>query len=71
MQERRIDYRPDWPFGEYEPGHQNISSNYFPVGSAVSFWNQTGSRTYTVMTDRSQAGTAGAQRELNNTIEFI
>jgi len=42
MQKRMIDYRPMWPFGKYEPGHQNISSNYYPVGSAVSFWNETG-----------------------------
>lgn len=71
MQKRTIDYRPSWPYGEYEPGHQNISSNYYPVGSAVSYKNQTGSRAYTVTIDRTVAGTAGAQRDKNNTIEFI
>jgi hypothetical protein len=39
MLETGIDWRESWPFGTYEPGHQNISSNYFPVSHAVSFWN--------------------------------
>lgn len=52
MQPRKLNYRPTWEYS----GDQNISSNYYPVNSAIAM--RDGDLQVTVLTDRSQAGSA-------------
>jgi len=52
MLERKLNYRPTWNYS----GDQNISSNYYPVNSAIAM--RDGDLQVTVLTDRSLAGSA-------------
>jgi len=53
MQERIINYRPTWTFSTDE----YASGNYYPVNSAISFFDKTNSNLQmTVMNDRAQGG---------------
>lgn len=64
MQKRIIDYRPTWNYS----GDQNISSNFYPVNSAIALRCVSSGRQVTVMNDRSQAASAEL---INGTIEFM
>ena len=54
MQKRILDFRPMWNYS----GDQNISSNYYPVGSAIAIRNKEMARQATVMVERSTGGSA-------------
>lgn len=66
MQKRVLDKRPSFNFSSV----QNVSSNYYPVNSAIAMRKiSKGSLTQvTVMNDRSQGGSAQLQ---NGTIELM
>jgi hypothetical protein len=65
MQQRRINYNPSY---EWYSDKQNISSNYYPVDSAIAIRDSAKHRQVTVMNDRAQGGSA----ELwNSTIELM
>lgn len=49
MQERILNYRPTWEYS----GEQNISSNYYPVASAIAMRDTTTKRQVTVLNERS------------------
>jgi len=65
MQERILNYRPSWNWS----GDQNISSNYYPVNSAIAMRDSSTSRQVTVMNERSQAGSADLSTK--SSIEII
>jgi hypothetical protein len=55
MQERRIDFQPSYTF----VSKANISSNFYPVASAISMRDTSNSnKEVVVLNDRTQAGTA-------------
>ena len=54
MQERILDYRPTWDLHT----DQNISSNYYPVDTAIAMRDKKRGVGVTVMNDRSQGGSA-------------
>lgn len=54
MQKRILNYRPTWNLKT----SQNITSNYYPINSAISMKDASSSRLFTVMNDRAQGGTA-------------
>ena len=57
MQERILNYRPYYNFTPVlEKLHQNVTSNYYPINSAISL--KDGSRQFTVMNDRAQGGSS-------------
>lgn len=57
MQERILNYRPTWDIKKnYAEFNSNISANFYPVNSAISM--KSGNMMFTVMNDRSMAGTA-------------
>lgn len=55
MQYRKLNYREDWSPIE---SHQPISSNYYPVNSAIAIRDKDTHLQMTVMNDRSQGGSA-------------
>jgi hypothetical protein len=65
MEERRIDYNPAFGKQKYE---MNVSSNYYPVTSAIAFRDSKKNRQVTVMNDRTQGGSADL---FNATIELM
>lgn len=56
MQKRVLNYRPSWNF-KYSK-NENISSNYYPIDSAISITEMNGHRKFIVMNDRSQGGSS-------------
>ena len=60
-----MNYRPSWNWS----GDQNISSNYYPVNSAIAMRDSSTSRQATVMNERSQAGSADLSTK--SSIEII
>lgn len=57
MQRRELNYRPTWNISDnYADGNTNITANFYPVDSAISI--RDGSRQFTVLNDRSQAGSS-------------
>jgi len=65
MQERILNYRPSWNWS----GDQNISSNYYPVNTAIAMRDVNSSRQATVLNERSQAGSADLSTK--SSIEII
>lgn len=65
MQERRLNYNPRFP---WSPDAQNISSNFYPVDSAIVMRDNNKKRQVTVMNDRAQGGSADLQK---STIELM
>lgn len=57
MQKRIIDYRPTWDITAKD-WYQNITANQYPINSAMSMVTVDKTKKFTVMNDRSQAGTA-------------
>ena len=60
MQKRILNYRPTWNLTakNYEDSLENVTANYYPINSAISMQEVGGDRQFTVMNDRSQAGSA-------------
>ena len=59
MQERIYNYRPTWDFTKSISSiTQNISANYYPVVSAIRMQDVNNNNQFTVMTDKSTAGSA-------------
>ena len=54
MQKRILNYRPSWTLDTSE----NVTSNYYPINSAISIQDKNSKRRLTVMNDRSQGGTS-------------
>jgi len=52
MQERRLNYRPTWELNLTQ--NQNITANYYPIGSAMAIRDDTWQ--LTVMNNRAQGG---------------
>lgn len=66
MQERRINYNPSYPWNKQD--RQNISSNYYPVDSAIAMRDVSRGIQVTVMNDRAQGGSAELEK---STIELM
>jgi hypothetical protein len=64
MQKRILNYRPTWNYS----GDQNISSNYYPVGSGIAMRDINSTRQITIINERAQAGSANL---IPNSIELI
>jgi len=64
MQERILNYRPTWNYS----GDQNISANYYPVGSGIAMRDINSARQVTIVNERAQAGSANL---IPNSIELI
>jgi hypothetical protein len=60
MQKRILNYRPTWDLvnTNYKDSLENVTANYYPINSAISMQEVDGDRQFTVMNDRSQAGSA-------------
>jgi hypothetical protein len=59
MQKRILNYRPTWDLqANYNDSLENVTANYFPINSAISMKEPSSDRVFTVMNDRSQAGSA-------------
>lgn len=57
MQERVLNYRPTWNIQDnYDRSTVNVTANFYPVTSAIQIRDEK--KTFTVMNDRSQAGTS-------------
>ena len=56
MQKRTLNKRDYFDEAKYNHGVFNISSNFYPINSALSVFNEDKSKQFTVMNDRSQAG---------------
>jgi len=65
MQTRIQDERPEFNISYTE---QNISSNYYPVNTAIVMRDFSSNRQVTVMNEKSQGGSAGL---VNGTIELV
>lgn len=66
MQKRILNYREYYDFSEWVdpnfPDHnQNISGNYYPIGSAMSMKEVSGERQFTVNNDKSTGGSSVKQ----------
>lgn len=55
MQYRKLNWREDWSPVE---SHQPISSNYYPINSAIAIRDESDKLQMTVMNDRSQGGSS-------------
>jgi Glycosyl hydrolases family 38 C-terminal domain len=55
MQRRKLNYRPTWNFTDKKDGI-NITSNFYPVVSAIAIVDEKTNTELVVMNDRSQAG---------------
>ena len=64
MQQRILNYRPTWNFSS----DQNISANYYPVGSGIVIRDYARTRQVTIVNERAQAGSANL---IPNSIEII
>lgn len=53
-QKRTLDYRPTWNYTVFEP----TAGNYYPVNSFIGIRDISTDATVTVLTDRSQGGSA-------------
>ena len=59
MQKRVLNYRPTWDIQKnYNDSNENITANYYPVNTAVQMTDLKQNKIFTVMNDRSQAGSA-------------
>lgn len=59
MQKRILNYRPTWDIKKnYNDSNENITANYYPVNSAVQMRDLKQNKIFTIMNDRSQAGSA-------------
>lgn len=59
MQERILNYRPSWNFSEnLADSNENITSNYYPINSAITIMTVDNSRILSITNDRSQSGSA-------------
>jgi hypothetical protein len=59
MQKRILNYRPTWDIqANYNDSLENVTANYYPINSAISMKDIHSDRVFTVMNDRSQAGSA-------------
>jgi len=61
MQERIINFRPTWNISselENPEANQEISSNYYPITSAISIKDISSDLVLTVMNDRTQGGSS-------------
>jgi len=72
MQERKINYNPrfPWPVADW----QNVSSNYYPVDSAIAVKDTKKQRQVTILNDRAQGGSADLSKstiELNQQRRLI
>jgi len=56
MQERRLNFNPRFPWPSKD--EQNVSSNYYPVDSAIVVKDMKKGRQVTIMNDRAQGGSA-------------
>ena len=54
MQKRVLNQRPDYPLVT----NMTVSSNYYPIGSAIAFRDAGSTLQMTVMNDRAQGGTS-------------
>ena len=63
MQKRVLNKRPGWTVDT----DQKVSSNYYPINSAIAIRNANSSNQITVMNDRSQGGSVLE----NGTIELM
>jgi hypothetical protein len=54
MQERILNYRPSFNFFSFE----QVSGNFYPINSAIAIVDKTANLQFTVLNDRSQAGSA-------------
>lgn len=63
MQQRKIDFRPDWTLETNE----TIASNYYPINSAISMIDPYRNLQVTICNDRAQGGSVIEQ----GTIEFM
>ena len=63
MQKRVLNYRPDWNLTTDEVA----SSNYYPINSAVALRDLNTNMQLTIMNDRSQGGSVGA----NGSVEIL
>lgn len=61
MQQKRLWERKEFKYNKTE----NIASNFYPVTSAIAIRDKNSSKQVTVMTDRSQAGSAGLRKSRN------
>ena len=66
MQERRLNFNPSYPWNKQDK--QNISSNYYPVDSAIAMRDVNRGIQVTVMNDRAQGGSAELEK---STIELM
>ena len=66
MQERRLNWRQSYSMNDGTV--QNISSQFYPVTSAIALRDIGSSKQVTIMNDRSQAGSAEIEK---GTIELI
>jgi hypothetical protein len=53
-QKRKLNYRPTWNYTVFEP----VSGNYYPVNAFIGMEDVKNGRTITIVTDRSQGGSA-------------
>ena len=53
MQERHINYNPSYPWNVEGKDVQNISSNYYPVSSAIVIRDTDKDLQATIMNDRA------------------
>ena len=62
MIERNVNKRADF---QYKEKYSNISSNYYPVDSAIAMRNYNGTSNIqvTIMNDRAQGGTADVSKK--------
>ena len=61
MQKRILNYRPTWDIQlnyDDQNSNENITANFYPINTAISMKDIYSGRVFTVMNDRSQAGTA-------------
>lgn len=56
MQERVLNYRPTWDWTDAGVAENNITGNFYPIGSAVSIIDQITLTQMVVMNDRTQMG---------------
>jgi len=68
MQERRLNFNPSYPWNAEHKDTQNISSNFYPVSSAIAIRDNEKKVQATIMNDRAQGGSADLEK---STIELI
>lgn len=59
MQKRILNHRPTWDISlNYNGSNDNVTANFYPVNSAIQIKDTAQNKSFTVMNDRSQAGTS-------------